>query len=74
MDIPDIFESALYGLGPRRRKVLETQLVAEAVVAAINFILAYRSHSIEKAIVGGVIWLIIAPVFSLWWVRNMESD
>jgi fucose permease len=74
MNIPNIFKWALYGLGPRRRKLLETVLVSNVGVAVIHLILAYRSHSLEKAIVGGVLWLVIVPIFSVWWVRNMESD
>jgi hypothetical protein len=61
-------------LKPRRRRLLLTLLVSDVSVAVINLVLAYRAHSFEAAVVAVVLWLVIAPIFSVWWVRNMESD
>jgi hypothetical protein len=61
-------------LTPHRRKVLETHIFAEVMVALMNLFLAHRARSVTEAILAVVIWLVLAPVFSLWWVRNMVSD
>jgi hypothetical protein len=61
-------------LNPRRRKLLQALLGSDAFVAAINLFLAYRARSFMNAIIAVVLWLIIAPAISVWWVRRMESD
>jgi hypothetical protein len=61
-------------LKPRRRRLLLTLLVSNASVAVVSFYFAYRAHSFADATAAVVIWLVLAPVFSTWWVRNMESD
>jgi uncharacterized membrane protein YqjE len=57
---------------PQRRKLLLVMLASDAVVGLINLIIAYREHSVVNAASAVVLWLVIALVFSVWWVRKIE--
>jgi len=61
-------------LEPRRRRLLLALLASDAVVGLINLILAYRARNVINAAVAGVVWFVIAPVFTVWWVRNVKCD
>jgi hypothetical protein len=59
---------------PRRRRLLLALLGSDAVAGLINLIIAHRAHSVINEAVAIGVWFIIAPMFSLWWVRNTEAD
>ena len=61
-------------LEPRRRRLLLALLASDAAVGLINLIIAHRAHSVINEAVAIGVWFVIAPVFSLWWVRNTEAD
>jgi hypothetical protein len=61
-------------LEPRRRRLLVALLASDAVVGLINVIIAHRAHNVINAAVAGVVWFVMAPMFSVWWVRNVKSD
>ena len=61
-------------LEPRRRRLLLALLGSDAVAGLINLIIARRAHSVINEAVAIGVWFVIAPVFSLWWVRNTEAD
>jgi hypothetical protein len=58
-------------MSPQRRKLLLVMLVY-AVVGLTNLVLAYREHSVVNAATAVVLWLVIAPLVSVWWVRRIE--
>ena len=59
---------------PRRRRLLLALLASDAVAGLINLIIAHRAHSVINEAVAIGVWFVIAPVFSLWCVRNTEAD
>jgi uncharacterized membrane protein len=61
-------------LKPQSRRLLVALLGSDGFVATVNLFLAYRARSFMNAIIAVVLWLIVAPVISVWWVRRMESD
>jgi hypothetical protein len=69
-----LFRSSSISVKPSRRRLLLALLVSDAFVALVNLFLAYRAHSFGDAAIAVVLWLVIAPVISVWWVRNMESN
>jgi hypothetical protein len=69
-----IFRSSSISVKPSRRRLLLALLVSDAFVVLVNLFIAYRAHSFGDAAIAVVLWLVIAPVISVWWVRNMESN
>lgn len=59
-------------MSPQRRKLLLVMLASDAFVGLINLVIAYREHSVANAGSAVVLWLVIAPVISVWWVRRIE--
>jgi hypothetical protein len=59
-------------MSPQRRKLLLVMLASDAVVGLITLIMAYREHSVVSASSAVVLWLVIAPVVSVRWVRRIE--
>jgi hypothetical protein len=59
-------------MSPQRRKLLLVMLASDAFVGLVNLIIAYREHSVVSASSAVVLWLVIAPVVSVWWVRKIE--
>jgi hypothetical protein len=76
-DYPAICEERVgeaMSLEPRRRRLLLVLLASDALAGLINLIIAHRAHSVINEAVAISVWFVIAPVFSLWWVRNTEAD
>jgi hypothetical protein len=59
-------------MSPQRRKLLLVMLASDAFVCLVNLIIAYREHSEVNAATAVVLWLVVAPVISVWWVRKIE--
>jgi hypothetical protein len=61
-------------LGPRRRRLLLALHASDVVAGLINLIIAHRAHNVINEAVAGVVWFVMARVFSVWWVRTVKSD
>jgi len=51
--------------GASRRKQLVLLLLPGVGVAVVNLVLAYRARSISKALIAGILWLVIYPIVAV---------